>query len=453
MQMLNRLALVVDDSKTARVTLKRMLEKHGVETDTVDSAPAAIDYLIEKTPAVIFMDHMMPDMDGFEAVEAIKGNPDTATIPIMMYTSKSGELYVSQARALGAIGILPKQVQPAELYRVLENLGLVKDRRSRASNTESNFVLLDTPPEVALSASSEDIQDIAREAANSASSKNDLHDSVIKSLEIGFDTLRSDVARLQQAIDALQERPGQGPGGRRRGGGLFVPLVVMLVLLIPLMWLFKQHQQTRLELDAEHLENTRLQTAIQQQHAAATQESESLRRQLVSHNTTISQRTGLLYDSIAWAVNQGSPADVGEVAFSDRRLATVYELVSRLQALGFRGVVQLHSHLGEFCLTGDEVDGYRVAAADMPVRDCTFYGHPQHQLPSIGARQSIAFANFLSTSPMVNDRDISIEIVNHGYSEPRVEYPSRESDVTTAEWNRVAAANNRVEVKLLPAGE
>ena len=451
--MSNRLALVVDDSKTARVTLKRMLEKHGVETDTVDSAPAAIEYLIEKTPAVIFLDHMMPDMDGFEAIEAIKGNPATATIPIMMYTSKSGELYVSQARALGAIGILPKQVQPAELFRVLENLGLVQDRRSGLSETESNFVLLDEPPEVALSASSEDMQDIAREAADSVIHNNELNESVTKSLENGFDALRTDVARLQQSIDTLQGLPVRGPGGGRRGGGLFVPLVVLLVMLIPLMWLFKQHQQTRLALDAENLKNSRLQAAIQQQHAQASQESESLRRQLDSQNTTSSQRTGLLFDSITWAVNQSSPVDVSEEAFSDRRLATVYELVSRLQALGFRGTVQLHSHLGEFCLTGDEVDGYRLAEAGLPVRDCSFHGHPQQQLPSIGTRQSIAFANFLSTSPLVNDSDIGIEIVNHGYNDPMVAYPSRDSEMTAGDWNRIAATNNRVEVVLSQAEE
>ncbi|MDH5471040.1 MAG: response regulator, partial [Gammaproteobacteria bacterium] len=78
--MANRLALVVDDSRSARVSLKRMLEQHNMEVDTLESAPEALDYLSNHTPDVIFMDHMMPDMDGFEAVEAIKGNPDTATI-------------------------------------------------------------------------------------------------------------------------------------------------------------------------------------------------------------------------------------------------------------------------------------------------------------------------------------------------------------------------------------
>jgi hypothetical protein len=75
------------------------------------------------------------------------------------------------------------------------------------------------------------------------------------------------------------------------------------------------------------------------------------------------------------------------------------------------------------------------------------------QLPSIGARQSIAFANFLSTSPLVNGSDIAIEIATHGYQEPRAAYPSRDADITAEEWNRIAALNNRVEVTLLPAVE
>ena len=98
---MGKTALIVDDSKSARVVLKRMLETHELEVDTAESAEEALLYLNGNRPDVIFMDHMMPGMDGFEAVSAIKNNPDTATIPIMMYTSQKGELYVGQARALG----------------------------------------------------------------------------------------------------------------------------------------------------------------------------------------------------------------------------------------------------------------------------------------------------------------------------------------------------------------
>jgi len=118
-------ALIVDDSKSARVVLKRMLETHDLDVDTAESAEDALEYLNGNRPDVIFMDHMMPGMDGFEAVSAIKNNPDTATIPIMMYTSQQGELYVGQARALGAVGVLPKQVEPVEVSKVLESLRVI----------------------------------------------------------------------------------------------------------------------------------------------------------------------------------------------------------------------------------------------------------------------------------------------------------------------------------------
>ncbi len=66
----------------------------------------------------------------FQAVQAIKNNPLTATIPIMMYTSQEGELYLGQARALGAVGVLPKQIKPTDVSKVLYQLHLLADRRS-----------------------------------------------------------------------------------------------------------------------------------------------------------------------------------------------------------------------------------------------------------------------------------------------------------------------------------
>src|SRR5688572_2793861 len=122
-------ALIVDDSKSARVVLSRMLQKYGIDTDAVESAETAIEYLTQHRPDVIFMDHLMPGMDGFQAVQAIKNNPQTATIPIMMYTSQQGELYVGQARALGAVGVLPKLVKPVDVSKILYQLHLLPERR------------------------------------------------------------------------------------------------------------------------------------------------------------------------------------------------------------------------------------------------------------------------------------------------------------------------------------
>jgi CheY-like chemotaxis protein len=141
--MVGKRALVVDDSKSSRAFLAKLLEEQQVAVDAAESAEQAIDYLAGHQPDVIFMDHLMPGMDGFQAVQAIKNNPQTAAIPILMYTSQQGELYLGQARALGAAGVLAKGAQTSELRALLEELNL-------APPPESAIVV--TPPPVELQA-------------------------------------------------------------------------------------------------------------------------------------------------------------------------------------------------------------------------------------------------------------------------------------------------------------
>ena len=450
LQMTHRLALVVDDSKTARVTLKRMLEKHDLHVDTVESAQQALDYLVHKTPGVIFMDHMMPGMDGLQAVQAIKSNPATATIPIMMYTSKEGDLYVSQARALGAIGILPKQVEPAELYEVLTNLGLVSERRTAEAPGRKRVVMMDNlPEELAAVDTAEDIETLAREAAVAVSHNNETHSQLGEMLENHHQEMAQEIREIRGIVDQL--------GDHRRSNSSILPaLLIGLVMLVPLLWLAYSYSQSRAALNAANQQLVQLESAhlFQQQQASAdNSENTLLRQQLDTNNQHATRQSAMLYDSITWSINQSSPYDIREEAYSDRRLAIIQELVARLSALGFTGIVQLDSHLGEFCLNGSEVDGYTLPPADLAVTECTLIGHPLQDLPSLGSRQSIAFANFLSTSPLVNNSGIDIELVPHLYSRPLAAYPPRHEDITAYEWNRIAARNNRVEVTLIPAAE
>jgi len=151
--MSSKRALVVDDSKSARAFLARILERHEIAVDAAESAEAAIEYLTRNKPDVIFMDHMMPGMDGFQAVQSIKNNPRTSAIPILMYTSQEGDLYAGQARALGAEGVLPKQIKQSDVTKMLFQLQLVADRRTAERTTfmrelmpanESTIVV--TPP-------------------------------------------------------------------------------------------------------------------------------------------------------------------------------------------------------------------------------------------------------------------------------------------------------------------
>jgi CheY-like chemotaxis protein len=449
--MTHRLALVVDDSRTARVTLKRMLEQLDIDADTVDSAQKAIDYLVEKTPDVIFMDHMMPGMDGLQAVEVIKSNPGTATIPIMMYTSKEGDLYVSQARALGAVGILPKKVEPAELYQVLNKLGLIEERRTSRSPDGISFVLLNDPPdEISLSAARDDMEEIASKAADAVSHPHAAPGDLASLLENYHHEMGRDVRELSAAVDQLTA--AQSPASKS-SFNFVSPAVVGLLMLIPLLWSINNTNETRATLESAKRQLDQLELAQHHQQEQASKDNSTtvaLRERLNNQKQQAAEQSSLLYNSISWAINQSSSYDLNEEAYSDRRLAIIQELIIRLKALGFTGTVQLHSHLGEFCLTGDEVNGHTLSPPDLPVTSCTLIGHPRQQLPSQGERQSIAFANFLATSPLLNNSGISIDLVPHLYSRPRVTYPSRHQDITAFEWNRVAATNNRVEVALIP---
>ncbi len=130
--MKNKRALIVDDSKTACVVMARLLKQNGVESDSCYSGLEALEYLKTNKPAVIFMDHNMPGMDGFEVVKNLKESPDTATIPVMMYTAKSGEdVFFSQARALGAIDVLPKELEAKHVQQALTQLGLMPQQRRK----------------------------------------------------------------------------------------------------------------------------------------------------------------------------------------------------------------------------------------------------------------------------------------------------------------------------------
>ncbi|WP_157729975.1 response regulator [Bacterioplanes sanyensis] len=115
-------ALVVDDSKSARLMLQRLLSRMNVQVDLVESAEAALKFLETQSPDVIFMDHMMPGMDGLEATQLIKANPKTAAIPTIMYTSKEGDDYVQEARSHGAHGVLPKPANQEAVMAVMAAL-------------------------------------------------------------------------------------------------------------------------------------------------------------------------------------------------------------------------------------------------------------------------------------------------------------------------------------------
>lgn len=161
-------ALLVDDSKVARFALSKLLESRDMEVNMAGSAEEALDYLsANNRPDVIFMDHLMPGMNGVEATKAIKGNPETAGIPIIMCTSKKSQSFTEEARNFGVYNILTKPPQVDGLSSVLEQL-----------NIDVSGGTLPEPPELdfADEVEDEDPLDIPEDASLELSPKSEAED-------------------------------------------------------------------------------------------------------------------------------------------------------------------------------------------------------------------------------------------------------------------------------------
>jgi CheY-like chemotaxis protein len=118
--MVSQTAFVIDDSKSARIMLGRMLKKSGIEVSLFESGEdllQAVEHL--PPPNVIFMDHMMPGIDGLEATRVLRKQEPYANIPIFMYTSKDEPSYAAEIASAGANGVLPKPATPDALSRIV----------------------------------------------------------------------------------------------------------------------------------------------------------------------------------------------------------------------------------------------------------------------------------------------------------------------------------------------
>ena len=179
-------ALVVDDSKVAHLTLRKLLLERGIEVDWVGSGEDCVKYLEGKRSDIIFMDVMMPGMDGFETSRTITSqHPDVA--PIIMCSANATDEDKRDARDSGAVSFLSKPYTPEQLDSVLRTISAGTAAISmeepaaaaipapRVVEKEPIAVERPTPPKPALAVegalSVADIEQIAERAAWASAEK------------------------------------------------------------------------------------------------------------------------------------------------------------------------------------------------------------------------------------------------------------------------------------------
>jgi len=469
-------ALIVDDSKSARVILSRLLEKLELTVDTTESAESALDYLREHRPDVIFMDHVMSGMDGLKAVQAIKADPATASIPIMMYTSQDGELYAGEARALGAAGVLPKQMAPADITRALDELELW-----RAPPREARLVSL-TPVEPAAAAEPAPVPAPAPDAAVAAAPPpappaaapdapaaqppspppapatpaevaqalapllreqgTDLRRFVVATLEsfsarvLGEVSARVESAAAEAAqraaaavVAALPPPPPPAPAPvvvepprpRVPRGWAALAGLALVVALGSAAYAWQQRDALG---------------ALRSSAAVQSRDLERARRELEALRAAPQSGGG-----------ERLLVPYGEAPLAGERMAALGRVLGDLGQRGIAATVTVTSYAGEFCLTGNPAEGYAPAPGEMPANRCDVVGNPFEESLAPEDREPAALAALVSAARARPNAPVEVRVrraerQNAGYPAP--------GEASAAEWNAVASNRNFVEFTIEP---
>lgn len=111
--------MVIDDSKTIRRAAETLLKKEGCEVLTAVDGFEALAKISDRKPAIIFLDIMMPRLDGYQTCALIKNNPQFRATPVIMLSSKDGLFDKARGRIVGAEEYLTKPFTRDELLKAI----------------------------------------------------------------------------------------------------------------------------------------------------------------------------------------------------------------------------------------------------------------------------------------------------------------------------------------------
>jgi twitching motility two-component system response regulator PilH len=112
--------LIVDDSPSQLVGMKRTVEKLGHQVITAEDGAAGVEVAKRELPDLILMDVVMPNLNGFQATRTISKDPKTSHIPIVLVTTKDQDTDRVWGMRQGAKAYVTKPIDDSELTRVIQ---------------------------------------------------------------------------------------------------------------------------------------------------------------------------------------------------------------------------------------------------------------------------------------------------------------------------------------------
>ncbi|HXF07752.1 MAG: response regulator [Pseudomonadota bacterium] len=111
--------MVIDDSKTIRRTAETLLSREGFDVITAQDGYEALGMVVRHRPDLVFVDIMMPRLDGYQTCALIKRHPDFRRIPVVLLSSKDGLFDRAKGRLVGSERYLTKPFTREELLEAV----------------------------------------------------------------------------------------------------------------------------------------------------------------------------------------------------------------------------------------------------------------------------------------------------------------------------------------------
>ncbi len=470
-------ALIVDDSSTAQYRLKKMLRQYDLQIDVVDSGEDALRYLSHSTPDVVFMDHLMPGMDGLEALQIMKSHPETATVPVIMYTSKSGDVYTGQARALGALDVVSKDtINATDLGVVLDKLNVLANEKKmpRQALSDTDDLHSQTPAntqsekapavefkrrasdqmrqaetrnvELRISHLEKTLEEsrrfisarVVRELqSHRHKTKRDLITMLDKSLLEINEKNKATIVTPQEIVAHIEENR---PVDSRPN---YVMILVCVVAVLSVLF----YTQTRSELSRLTESQQGIRDEISALPLGTAQPSLALNAGGDSDldvQSYFSQESYL--NDLTWAFNQSGHYIFRTEQFDADALVRLTEFFAILDRNNFKGVAIVKLSLGDYCVDVNEFGQTQFAADTITADKCTLLSETS-SIEGIVNVYAQNIQNALSVFDSSNDgsREIILQALDSD-----VDYSLRTEQVTAKQWNALASKQTFLEVELVP---
>jgi hypothetical protein len=355
------------------------------------------------------------------------------------------------------VGVLPKQIKPADVSKVLYQLHLVADRRTGEQNSFKQVTL-----EAVESSGADGVPPPGSKPLTDTALRDlfaELRRALMASIDTQSERITSDVRMLIQ--DAQLSSPGQS-GSSHEGRSAWVVASLALLVALAGLGLWWREANLRQDLVAELAQLKQAPAPVVASPPAPASENPLITPLPGEAAGGVDElgETGAISLSgrAALPANGSAPGEddrpviqsvpYGEDALAGPRLELLRQLFTRLAARNYRGVVEVRTFPGRFCLVGNANEGYSLAPDELAFSRCNIVGNPYDDALQPSQRESLGYANLVGGFRSASGGALDIRFTPGEASTTAVAYPQVSGTLTAGEWNRAAASNNRVEIRL-----